>query len=554
MLLGKLIYMKNTNDIKKQNRTIAGAISGIFGAKAAASEPPDDDYQSYIMENDADEAELERQRRDELTLRPRFFAVLINRGRQKETKQTLASLQAQTYGEWELAEESGAAQDGTGYVIRLNAGDELSPDALYRFAYSVQRAAEDKPDMIYADEDEISPSGRKAPVFKPEFSRITALSYDLFGRILAIKQDIYAMCSPPGLDADEAEEYAFKLRCMAHAGRIIHIPKVLLHMGSRLRPIENSAGMAAIRGYIRSEDRQESVSTGIWKGSFIVSSLRQPRRVSIIIPNLNGMESLRRLLESIERCMLGYKYEIIIADGGSGDARLLKYYGLIEKARAAKVVRCESAGFATLACAGAERAMGDALLFLSRDAEVISPMMLGALIAQGERENVAAAGCMLISPNNRIVYTGGVIGLCGEAASPYEGEAADDDKAASLRRLMFTDTVRAVSVLSGACMYMRSDMYFSCGGFDRSFDAAEYEPLLPLGSDAELCLRLSRRGFCSVYTPQARLIMHTGLPRLKETPENVRVRCKDEFRHLSIYGDPYYNTAFDKSYVVPRVK
>ena len=554
MLLGKLIYMKNTNDIKKQNRTIAGAISGIFGEMAAASEPPDDDYQSYIMENDADEAELERQRRDELTLRPRFFAVLINRGRQKETKQTLASLQAQTYGEWELAEESGAAQDGTGYVIRLNAGDELSPDALYSFAYSVQRAAEDKPDMIYADEDEISPSGRKAPVFKPEFSRITALSYDLFGRILAIKQDIYAMCSPPGLDADEAEEYAFKLRCMAHAGRIIHIPKVLLYRGSRLRPIENSAGMAAIRSYIRGEDRQESVSTGIWKGSFIVSSLRQPRRVSIIIPNLNGMESLRRLLESIERCMLGYKYEIIIADGGSGDARLLKYYGLIEKARAAKVVRCESAGFATLACAGAERAMGDALLFLSRDAEVISPMMLGALIAQGERENVAAAGCMLISPNNRIVYTGGVIGLCGEVASPYEGEAADDDKAASLRRLMFTDTVRAVSVLSGACMYMRSDMYFSCGGFDRSFDAAEYEPLLPLGSDAELCLRLSRRGFCSVYTPQARLIMHTGLPRLKETPENVRVRCKDEFRHLSIYGDPYYNTAFDKSYVVPRVK
>ena len=37
MLLGKLLYMKNTNDIKKQNRTIAGAISGIFGAKAAAS-------------------------------------------------------------------------------------------------------------------------------------------------------------------------------------------------------------------------------------------------------------------------------------------------------------------------------------------------------------------------------------------------------------------------------------------------------------------------------------------------------------------------------------
>lgn len=76
---------------------------------------------------------------------------------------------------------------------------------------------------------------------------------------------------------------------------------------------------------------------------------REPRLTSIIIPSLNELEPLRRLLESIDRCCMAYRYEIIIADGGSGDGRLLNYYDLLEKnkaARIAKAARRASARFA----------------------------------------------------------------------------------------------------------------------------------------------------------------------------------------------------------------
>lgn len=91
--------------------------------------------------------------------------------------------------------------------------------------------------------------------------------------------------------------------------------------------------------------------------------------------------------------------------------------------------------------------MGDALLFISRDAELIEPNTLYALSSQGEREGAAAAGCMLISPQGALIAAGGAISKDGKIIYPADNER-------------LTHTVRTVSVLSGACMYMRADMYF----------------------------------------------------------------------------------------------
>ena len=68
---------------------------------------------------------------------------------------------------------------------------------------------------------------------------------------------------------------------------------------------------------------------------------------------------------------------------------------------------------------------------------------------------------------------------------------------------------------------------------------AEYEPLLPVGADAELCLRLARRGLGAIYAPDARVVLHRPLAAISSAPENVRLRCRDALRHLSINGDPY---------------
>lgn len=452
--------------------------------------------------------------------RPRFI-INIAGGRRRDVTATLDSLRAQTYGEWTQSTDICYPHD---YALNLRAGDTLHPKALFRMAHAVERA-EYEPDIIYTDELIERGKGAHYEYKKCEFSRVTALSYDMFGAMAAVRREIYAACCPPKGEYDAGAEYAFRLRCMVKARRIVHIPLPLIISRSPAR-IGAAAGIAAIRGYIEAGRREESVSTGLWQGSFIVRARREPRLISFIIPSQNELEPLRRLLESIDRCCMAYRYEIIIADGGSGDGRLLNYYDLLEKNKAARIVKNGTAGFGALCRAGADAAMGDALLFISRDAELIEPNTLYALSSQGERGSTAAAGCMLISPQGALIAAGGAIGRDGSITYPADGER-------------MTHTVRTVSVLSGACMYMRADTYYSSGGFDTSFDAPEYEPLLPLGADAELCLRLARRGMGAIYAPDARVVLHRPLARLSSAPENVRLRCRDALRHLSINGDPY---------------
>ena len=459
------------------------------------------------------------------TKKPRFIVSILG-GKRRDMNATLDSLRAQTYGEWtEDAAEQSFPHD---YVLRIHAGDTLHPDALFRMAHAVERA-EYEPDMIYADE--LIQEGKKPyeEHKKCEFSRVTALSYDMFGALLAIRREIYAACCPPQGEYDAGAEYAFRLRCMAKARRIVHIPlPLIINHSPAATPA--AAGISAIRSYLEVERREESVSTGLWQGSFIVRARREPRLTSFIIPSLNELEPLRRLLESIDRCCMAYRHEIIIADGSSGDGRLLNYYDLLEKNKAARIAKNGTAGFSALCRAGADMAMGDALLFISRDAELIEPNTLYALSSQGERGGAAAAGCMLISPQGALIAAGGAISKDEKIIYPADNER-------------LTHTVRTVSVLSGACMYMRADMYFSSGGFDESFDAPQYEPLLPVGADAELCLRLARRGLGAMYAPDARVVLHRPLAAISSAPENVRLRCRDALRHLSINGDPYAPSA-----------
>ena len=179
------------------------------------------------------------------TKKPRFIVSILG-GRRRNMNATLDSLRAQTYGEWtEDAAEQSFPHD---YALRIHAGDTLHPDALFRMAHAVERA-EYEPDMIYADE--LIQEGKKPykEHKKCEFSRVTALSYDMFGALLAIRREIYSACCPPQGEYDAGAEYAFRLRCMAKARRIVHIPlPLIINHSPAATPA--AAGISAIRGYL----------------------------------------------------------------------------------------------------------------------------------------------------------------------------------------------------------------------------------------------------------------------------------------------------------------
>lgn len=525
------------------------AITALFQIRVPAQGADgEEDYAAFLAAHAPDEAELARQRAYAPEKPPRFI-LSISGGRAREAAKTAASLEEQTYRHFELTDEPLAAKGD--YVLSLRAGDMLTPDTLYRFA----RRIEYKPDakLLYADEDSLVRGCRVNPVFKPDYSEVTALSYDLFGAPLIVAKPVYDACAPSkaGDAPTSAQSYAFALRCLARAKGAEHIARVLLTRANPPTPPGNLEGCEAIEAYLKSTGKKCAASAGLWQGSFHVRAKpRGKEKYAVIIPNRDGADELRRLLESVEEACAFYEPQLVIADGGSTSERTLKYYELLRKNGAAKIVTVAGGGFSGLCNAAAKETAAENLLFLARDAELYTPDLIGEMRAQAHRPGAGAVGCLLTDGNGRFAHAGFVVGLGGTLASPYEGEAEDE---CPPRKLLFTRTVQGVSAVSGACMFIRAQVFREAGGFDEGFDTPD-GALLPCGADAELCLRLMRKGYTNIFTPYARAMLHARLPRIEQAPEEARMRFHEAFKPMLAGGDPYFNRNFSMRSTIPRAK
>lgn len=533
---------------ERDGKKLFDALAALFQAKGAAgADAPFEDYAAFLALTEPDGAELEKQREYAPSDPVRFILTVAGGGRAASA--TVASIEAQTYRHFELTGDPFCAEGD--YVIVLDAGDVLTPDALYRFAKRIGQEPGAK--LLYANEDRMGRDGRTDPMLKCDYDEVTALSYDLFGAPVAVSKAVFDVCAAPGVTRapDAAGRYAYALRCLAKTGGAAHIDRVLLTAAQGKAPVSCGAGSDAVSWYLHRTGQDCTVSAGLWQGSFRVAAMSRRSRTAIVIPNRDGADALRRLLESIEETCMFYEPEIIIADGGSTSERTKRYYEILEKNGAADVVRVTdgAAGFSRLCNAAAERAAADELFFLSRDAELVSPDAIGALRAQALRRKAGAVGCIVADTAGRLLHDGYVAGLMGGVACPYEGDPRP--AAGDARKLRFTQTVRGVSAVSGAALFIRADVFHSAGGFDESFDDGS---ILPCAADAELCVRLMRRGLTNIFTPYAEVIFNGSLPRIEQAADKVKMRAYDALRPLIVEGDPYFSGGYSLRSTTPRVR
>ena len=307
------------------------------------------------------------------------------------------------------------------------------------------------------------------PFFKPGYSGITALSLDMFGAGWACKKNLYFSASAPHsgrADEEPGAGFDFALRCLKLAGSAMHIPRVLYSVGAPRHAIPERAGVAAIERFCSPLGERLRATGGKYQGSFRTGCRAWPPKTSIVIPNRDDVDSLRACLETIEETSSIFEPELIIADGGSVSERTNKYYEILAGNKAARIVRAKG-GFGALSNAGALEASGDALLFLSRDARLASPGLIPALAEQAGRRGAGCAGALVLDENGRIVSSGNTAGLSGMLSSPFEG--AEYGSLSGRTFETYIDTVRATLAVSGVCMYVRTDVFRSAGGFDESY-------------------------------------------------------------------------------------
>lgn len=219
-------------------------------------------------------------------------------------------------------------------------------------------------------------------------------------------------------------------------------------------------------------------------------------KTSIVILNWNGSEMMRRFLPSVLRHSSGT--EVVVADNASSDDSLAMLAAEFPRVRT--IVLDKNYGFAE----GYNRALknidSEYTVLLNSDVEVEEGWLTPLEEYMDRHEDVAACQPKILSyaEKTEFEYSGAAGGFVDCHGYPY-----------CRGRLFATvekdhgqyDSVMDIHWATGACMMVRTRIFYSCGAFDSRFFAHNEE--------IDLCWRFRLFGYRITCVPQSR-VYHVG--------------------------------------------
>ena len=437
----------------------------------------------------------------------------------------------------ELAKKASAKRED--YVLVNVTNDELSPVIEHAFLIW---ASESDADIVYGDSIEMwNPQSKRFAeqryVFKPDFGIDTYRAQQYIGGVCYIKKKWIEQYASNGITEPEMlDEVIF--RVWEEGGIISHIQRVLsFHAGPVQYSYEGRESVVASHlKRCKLDAKKISTDKDVLK---IQYTLRKPHeKVSIIIPNKDNVDVLQKCIDSILDKTSYDNYEIVVIENNSTEDDTFNYYKEIQRSERVRVITCVTNwNYSFINNYGVREATGKYYLLLNNDTEVIAPDWVEQMLQYAQRKDVGAVGAKLFFSDGTIQHAGVTVGIRGVAGHAFRLWSGDDR--GYMNRLV---AVSNMSAVTAACMMVRKDVFDQVGGFDEKLEVAF--------NDVDLCLRIRKKGYNVVYTPEAKLFHHESKSRgsdqqAKDKQERFNRECayfcKKHYRTV-VQGDPYYNT------------
>lgn len=502
----------------------------------------------------------------------------------------LRSVQAQTYKNWELCladgsdeeyrevgelvekyckddkriiykrlERNGGISENTNACIEMATGDYIAlfdhddilhPSALFENAKAI---CEHNADFIYTDEATfIKDNIRKITVFhfKPDFAvdNLRALNYichfSVFSKELLDKVGGFRS------EYDGSQDHDIILRLTEQARKIWHIRKLLYFWRSHPESVASdisskgyaiAAGKRAVCDSIKRQGYDCTVeSCEAYPTMYRIKyELKAHPLVSILIPNMNHREDLKRCIDSIRQKTSYDKYEIIVIENNSTDSEIFEYYNEIAADNIRVVKYSGKFNYSDINNFGAGYANGEYLILLNNDTEIISENWIEEMLMYGQREDVGIVGAKLFYPDDTVQHAGVIVGLGGVAGHTHS--RIERGEAGYMGKMFYSQDLSAVTA---ACFMVKKSVFDAVGGLDTEFAVAF--------NDVDFCLKVRAINKLIVFTPYAQLYHYESKSRgYEDTPEKQRRFAGEvELFHKKWdesflnSGDPYYNPNF----------
>ena len=546
-------------------------------------------YQKWIIRHLPGNKELEKQRREKFDYQPKISIVVpLYKTPEKYLLQLVESVKAQTYPNWELCLSDGSGENSplTSFLKSLEAGDErikvvyneqalqisentnagieiatgayiafadhddeLTPHALFECVKALNK--DRKIRLIYSDEDKMSMDGHKffQPHFKPDYNPDLLCTVNYICHLFVVQREILDQVGTFRKEFDGAQDYDFIFRCVeaVDPSEIYHVTKILYHWrchedstaeNPESKTYAFEAGKRAIEEHYHRTGIKAEVYQGEFLGLYRTRFLRDhDPLISIIIPNKDHIEDLKRCMDSIDQKSSYKNYEYIIVENNSTDEKTFQYYKDLEaeNPKAHVVYWDKEFNYSAINNYGATFAKGEYILLLNNDTEIINETCLEELLGYCMRSDVGAVGARMYYEDDTIQHAGVVIGFGGIAGHCFVLQPRGTT--GYCHRITCAQDYSAVTA---ACMLVKKSAFDEVGGLT--------EELAVAFNDIDFCMKLREAGYLIVYNPYAELYHYESKSRgLEDTPEKVARFNKEmqifERRWPDILrnGDPYYN-------------
>ena len=437
---------------------------------------------------------------------------------------------------------------------------------------------EKRPAVIYMDELR---DGEL--LYKPDYAPDNLMAHNYIGNCVVVRRDLMDDCAVKLSREDSLWSFNKYIcgRCreeeIAHVSRALfedngHISedgdktwsiiKDTLHDSEKDLSIENikdtftdcikDTSTDCIKDIL--DDNIEDTSTDNMKDCIVdsiddgfgdVSNSKYCPMISVIIPNYEHADDLRRCVESLLYINSYKNIEIIIVENNSTSEEIFSCYDELLREHP-DVIRLEkwegSFNYSAINNYGASRAKGELLLLLNNDTKIIEPDSLWAMTEYAVRDNTGAVGACLLYENKTVQHAGVIVGIGPDrtAVHPNSGVCFIENG--------YRDSIHHVqnySAVTGACLMIKKELFDKLGGLD--------EKLAVAYNDVDFCLRLRRRGLLNVYVPQALLFHYESKSRGYDDKGERHERFlresqlfRDRWQNIIDDGDPYYNVNLSK--------
>ncbi len=549
-------------------------------------------YDDWFHEHRITEEELEKQRNEAFAYMPKIsICIPLYNTPERFLKELLDSLLGQSYSNIEICLADGSTSDEVGRIISENYQDQriiykkldkntgisgntnasfamasgdfimlsdhddtLEKDAVFEIVKAIN--SRDDVDIIYTDEDKLmlTQGVYYSPNFKPDFNPDLLCTNNYITHIFCVRKSVVDEVGGEDPAFDGAQDYDFILRCTEKARFIAHVPKMLYHWRayeastagnpeSKLYAYEN--GRRAIEEHYKRCGIHAKVELAEDYGAYRTRyEIQGEPLVSIIIPNKDMKDILKRCLDSIFEKSTYKNYEIVIAENNSETTEIFDYYKELqaEHGNVHVVTWKDKFNYSAINNFAAKTAKGEYFIFLNNDTEVITENWIEEMLGYCQRGDVGMCGARLYYPDDRLQHCGVVVGIGGIAGHICHLEKRD--QGGYFGRVVKSQDVSAVTA---ACMMMPAHVFNEVDGFDEEFAVAY--------NDVDLCLKVRDKGYLIVYDAWCILYHYESLSRGSDdeaVDAAKHARQMEEAKRLQSHwpaifrdGDPYFNANLD---------